>query len=335
MRENLPKHGIGFSLLVAVILLPSVAIQGQALESAGEKPRYTKTTYTYKVVDNHEIQADVHRYADDEIRPAILWLHGGALIFGSRNGPETEQLDRYLAAGYTVVSIDYRLAPETKLPGIIEDLEDAYAWLRAQGPELFNIDADRIAVIGHSAGGYLTLMAGVRLKPRPDALVSFYGYGDITGPWYSQPSAFHNQRPPISREDAVETVGPNPPPAERWSDGRPKFYLYCRQQGLWPVEVSGHDPKKDGKWFRDYEPARLVTESYPPTLLLHGETDTDVPFEQSVLMAEELKRRGVEHELITNPKWGHMFDGSWNNWSDEEVQDAFGRVLVFLDKHVH
>ena len=55
MRENLPKHGIGFSLLAAVILLAPVAILGQASESAGEKPRYTKTTYTYKVVDDHEM----------------------------------------------------------------------------------------------------------------------------------------------------------------------------------------------------------------------------------------------------------------------------------------
>ena len=333
MRKNLTKHCVSL-VVVAVLLFAGHLVQGQDAAFTGEKPRHTKTTYTYKVVDKHEILADVHRYPDDEIRPAILWLHGGALIFGSRHGPAPEQLERYLAAGYTIVSIDYRLAPETKLPGIIEDLEDAYAWVRAQGPELFNIDPDRIAVVGHSAGGYLTLMAGARLEPHPDALVAFYGYGDITGPWLTQPSTFHNRQPPISRADALETVGDNPPPAPRWSDGRPTFYRYCRQQGLWPAEVGGHDPEAEGEWFREYEPIRRITKTYPPTFLLHGETDTEVPFEQSVLMAAELKRQGVEYELITNPDWGHMFDGSWSHWSDKEVQDAFARVLGFLDKHV-
>jgi acetyl esterase/lipase len=69
------------------------------------------------------------------------------------------QLDRYLAAGYTVVAIDYRLAPETKLPGILEDVQDAYGWLRKTATEL-RIDPTRIGIVGHSAGGYLALMAG-------------------------------------------------------------------------------------------------------------------------------------------------------------------------------
>ena len=97
------------------------------------------------------------------------------------------QAEKYLNAGYTIISIDYRLAPHTKLQQIIEDLEDAYRWVRADGPKLFRIDPNRIAVVGHSAGGYLALMAGFVLKPRPKALVSFYGYGDIAGEWYRRP----------------------------------------------------------------------------------------------------------------------------------------------------
>ena len=52
-----------------------------------------------------------------------------------------------------VVSIDYRLAPETKLPAIVEDVQDACRWVRERGPKLFRIAPERLAVMGGSAGG--------------------------------------------------------------------------------------------------------------------------------------------------------------------------------------
>ncbi|OGO15786.1 MAG: hypothetical protein A2Z14_00525 [Chloroflexi bacterium RBG_16_48_8] len=63
----------------------------------------SKQTYTYKTVQGCEIQADVYRMPDDVIRPVILWLHGGALIFGDRNTLSPEQLERYVKAGYTIL----------------------------------------------------------------------------------------------------------------------------------------------------------------------------------------------------------------------------------------
>ena len=323
-------------LFAAIIFLTAYPVVGQDVNSAYDENLYSQKTYTYKVVDGHEVHADVYRYPGEDVRPLIMWIHGGALIVGTRKGLRTEQLERYLEAGYVVVSIDYRLAPETKLAAIITDLEDAFAWIRSEGPDLFLIDPDRIAVVGHSAGGYLTLMSGFRLGPRPRALVSFYGYGDITGTWYARPDSFYNQMPTISRDLALEYVGESavssPPPEPSWPNGRAKFYLYCRQQGLWPKEVSGHDPDKELAWFSDFEPLRNVTSSYPPTILLHGEKDTDVPFEQSVLMAKALKSSGVDHQFIRYPDWGHGFDGA--GMENRDVREAFDRVLKFLEKHV-
>jgi pimeloyl-ACP methyl ester carboxylesterase len=146
-----------------------------------EKP-VDKKTFTYKTVEQCEIKADVYANDADKTRPAVIWIHGGALIMGHRGQIDQALLGKLLKAGYAVVSIDYRLAPETKLPAILEDLQDAYRWVREKGPELFQIDAQRIAVMGGSAGGYLTLSAGFRANPRPTALVSFWGYGDIAGP---------------------------------------------------------------------------------------------------------------------------------------------------------
>jgi acetyl esterase/lipase len=105
-------------------------------------------------------------------------------------------------AGYTVVSIDYRLAPETKLKNIIEDLRDALNWVRKEGPILFNIVQNRIGVVGNSAGGFLTLMSGFAVDYRPKALVSLYGYGDIAGDWAINPSTFYCNQPLVSESIA-------------------------------------------------------------------------------------------------------------------------------------
>ncbi|MCB1089833.1 MAG: alpha/beta hydrolase, partial [Verrucomicrobiae bacterium] len=144
-------------------------------------------TYPYKQVGRLAIQLDVHRFDDELPRPVAVWIHGGALINGGREGIGRAGKE-LVEAGYCVVSIDYRLAPETKLPEIIADLEDAFRWIRENAAEKFHGDASKMAVLGGSAGGYLTLTAGFRVDPRPDCLVAFWGYGDLVGPWMTEKS---------------------------------------------------------------------------------------------------------------------------------------------------
>jgi acetyl esterase/lipase len=290
-------------------------------------------TYTYKTVGDLPIKADVYRRPGDEVRPVIVWIHGGALITGQRGGPNLTQRKRYLDAGYVIVSIDYRLAPETKLPGILEDVRDAIAWVRTKGPELYKIDPKRVAVVGHSAGGYLTLMTGFAVEPRPQALVAFYGYGDVDGDWYAKPDPFYRMtRPLVTKEDAYRAIGTKEI-AEGNVKGRGDFYLYCRQNGLWPKEVVGLDPVKQPREFDRFCPVRNVTRSYPPTLLLHGDKDTDVPHQQSAAMAEELKRVGVVHEFISIKGGGHGFDGG-KGMQDANVSAAFDKLEMFLKKYL-
>jgi acetyl esterase/lipase len=315
------KLAVADLLILLTIVLPLQAKEGSSI----------KTTYTYKTASGCSIQADVYRPNDRLVRPVILWIHGGALIFGRRDNIRVRQLERYLEAGFAVVSIDYRLAPETKLADILQDVQDAYDWIRNKGPDLFQIAPDRIAVVGHSAGGYLTLTSGYRFQPRPRALVSFYGYGDITGAWYSQPDPFYLKEPAVSKEKAYQAVGRKPVSESSREEERWPFYLYCRQQGLWPTEVAGHDPGSEPRAFDPFCPVRNVSKDYPPTLLLHGDKDTDVPFEQSEEMARELKRQGVECEFIRIANGPHGFD---SNLDDPQVSEAFDRILDFLKVHL-
>ncbi len=288
-----------------------------------------KATFIYKVAGACSIHADVYRAETDAPAPVIVWIHGGALIFGHRSNLSPLQCKLYTDAGYTVVSIDYRLAPETKLPEIVEDLRDALAWVRGRGPELFNADPSRLAVVGHSAGGFLTLTSGYAVEPQPRALVSFYGYGDIAGAWYSQPSPHYCTMPRVTEEDARSSVG-TATTSEGQGGERFRFYLYCRQGGLWPREVVGGDAATVARFC----PIQHVTPAYPPTLLFHGSEDTDVPVEESVAMAEALRRQGVAVDLQVLPGLGHGFDRGQPDGRNPAVSAVFERVLSFLARHL-
>ncbi len=312
--------------LCATATLPAPrATAGEAL---------VKRTYTYKTVGDVPVRADVYRPDDDKVRPVVVWLHGGALILGSRADVPKDLLALCRAEGYALVSFDYRLAPEVKLPAIRDDLRDAFRWLHEQGLKLFHADPGRIAVAGGSAGGYLTLLAGVCVRPRPRALVAYWGYGDVDGAWYTRPSAFYRKLPLVSEEEARRAVGgkvltgtEGGTPAQK---ARGLYYLYLRQHGLWTREVTGFDPATERGRLDPYCPVRNVTADYPPTLLVHGTEDTDVPYEQSAALAKELARHRVPHELVTVPGAGHGLAGG----DRERVAQARRQALAFLRAHL-
>jgi acetyl esterase/lipase len=274
------------------------------------------------------IQADVFRPPRPGPFPVVLWIHGGALIFGDRGMLPADERERYLRAGLAVVAIDYRLAPETKLDGILEDLDAAHGWLQREGPAL-GLDPTRLAVVGHSAGGYLALMAGVRFRPRPRAIVSFYGYGDIAGEWYSRPDPGYLRGPTVSPEEAERSAG-RVPIAQGDEARRFAYYRYTRQRGLWPRLVTGRDPDREPRAFDPWCPVRNVTAAFPPTLLLHGDRDEDVPYARSVEMAEALEAAGVSRELVTLAGLGHVFDTEGPGTKDPAVARAFERTVAFL-----
>ena len=94
-------------------------------------------------------------------RPAILIIHGGGWSAGSKNDMvyRTLMVD-YAMKGYVVCNMNYRLVQEAPLPACIEDVRCAIRWMKAHAEQL-GIDPNRIGTYGHSAGGHLSLMAGV------------------------------------------------------------------------------------------------------------------------------------------------------------------------------
>src|SRR5262249_48645055 len=105
---------------------------------------------------------------------------------------------------------------------------------------------------------------------------------------------------------------------------------YLRQHGLWTREVTGFDPDKERFRLDPYCPVRGVTPDYPPTLLVHGTKDDDVPYAQSAAVAKELARHQVAHELVTVEGAGHGVSGV-----DRKVADgAYDKALAFIRAHL-
>lgn len=280
----------------------------------------------FKTVGKLQIACSVHMAAA-AFGPVAVHIHGGALIGGDRKGLPAFEIRQLRQAGFSVVSVDYRLAPETPLEQIIRDIEDALAWVRGEGARVFGWDPGRVGVFGGSAGGYLTLMTGT-FAHKPKALVSLYGYGDILGDWYCRPDAFYLRQHTVSKADAFSLVGQK----ERTKGWRGNFYLYSRQTGTWPSLVSGWDQSKERERFLPYCPALAAAKGYPPTLLLHGTADTDVPFEQSVQMQKALQALGTEARLVALEGWPHAFD--YQKPVGKAVRGVFGDAVRFLKERV-
>jgi acetyl esterase/lipase len=303
-------------LLRALVLL--------AVLPQGAPPR---KSHVFKEAGGVRIELDVHRPDSEDVLPVVVWIHGGALLMGSRSSVPANLLALCRDEKFALVSLDYRLAPQVKLPDIVEDVKDAFRWIRGPGAEAAKLDPKRVVVAGGSAGGYLTLMCGVAVDPKPQALLAYWGYGDVDGDWYTKPSEHYRSTVKLyTREEATQGLADavvSAPADKAQAEARSRYYHYLRQNGLWTREVTGLEP---GKPLDPYCPVRNVGPGWPPTMLVHGTVDTDVPCELSAAMAKELAKHGVEHELVTVPGSGHGLSGG----DRKLVAEAHAKALAFL-----
>ena len=147
-------------------------------------------------------------------RPAILIIHGGGWSAGSKNDMvyRTLMVD-YAMKGYVVCNMNYRLIQEADPPACIEDVRCAIRWMKANAKQL-GIDANRIGTFGHSAGGHLSLMAGVAAASK--------AFNDAADPWRDY-------------DCSVACAVGGAPPTEL---GRPGIPWGDRKE-LWPIGYIG------------------------------------------------------------------------------------------------
>jgi len=285
-----------------------------------------RTTYVCQTTSGHSLEVDVIGGDSAVLRPCVMWIHGGGLIFGSRTmSPRPFLVQALIDRGFVIASVDHRLAPEVKLEEIVADVASLWRWLHEAGPGLFGADPKRICAAGASAGAFLSLIAGYKLLPKPRAVASLWGFGDITAPWEANPSEHYLTAPLVSRNSALASLALTPIPTAG-GDDRSTFYVYCRQHGLWLQEVTGHSLPDGKEFLYQYCPLRHIDEAFPPTVLVHGLNDSDVPSSESDCLAVALRDKRVQHEYHSLPGVGHGFSGA----SVELVQSTERAVAEFL-----
>jgi acetyl esterase/lipase len=114
----------------------------------------------------------INARADGAPRPAILHIHGGGFVAGSPLSSIRSVQEVALALDCVVVSVDYRLAPETRFPGALEDNYAALQWLHANAAQL-GADKSRIAVLGESAGGGHAAMLAIAARDRGEIPLAY------------------------------------------------------------------------------------------------------------------------------------------------------------------
>jgi acetyl esterase/lipase len=207
-------------------------------------------------------------------------IHGGAWKGG--DSTNNEEFNRYLAVrGYVVWAISYRFAPSSRFPAQIEDVEAALSFLREHATE-YETKADRIALLGRSAGAQLALLAAYTpsaIKIR--AVVDYYGPVDLEEGYNDPPNP-----DPINTQFVLETF-------------------------------LGGSPKDVPKLYVQASPLRFVKKTAPPLLLIYGGRDNAVQSKYGRGLYERLKREGNKVVFLEMPWADHAFDTVFNGISGQ------------------
>lgn len=233
--------------------------------------------------------------------PCVVWIHGGAWLFGSRQTPpdywpEGLAFQRAIDAGLAVVAIDYRHSREAPFPAQLHDAKAAVRYIRHFADEL-GIDPDRIGAWGESAGGHLAALMGLVddpalegsdgvTGPRSDVspIVDFYGISDID----TMPSFLDSLPPEVVKTLTANGAEPDSPTSI--------------------ILANSPLPAEDAR--RLLSPVHHVRSTPPPFLLVHGEDDGMVPISQSEQLLAALVAAGGDAELVRVPGAGHVFEGA-------------------------
>jgi len=295
------------------------------------------TTYTFKTVGDLQIQLDVHTPSTSAPAtgyPVFFTIHGGAYIEGSKSGGVTKQeRTEALNRGWVVISIGYRLMPGAVLDDILEDVQDAYNWVRTELIKYTHINPDLITVFGKSAGGGLAVLGGYKLSPRPRVVVGFFS--GLTN--WTDPKIYNPNTPvdPLLVAAANKLSVPVVVEYTRTGNTDPKVLL------MYAAEKAGkagwlavtHDPsvpkEKIIAKLKDFSATENVDGNYPPTYLAHGTADTVVPYLQSVQLADQLKQKNIPYVLDLVPGAGHSFDNNPDLW-EQHVLPAFEFAAKYM-----
>jgi len=231
-----------------------------------------------------DLTADVFtpRKVPAKPRPAIVFLHGGSWKFGSPS--QFHYHSDYLAKkyGFFALSVDYRLSGEARFPAALQDAKCAIRWVRSQARKL-NIDPQRVAVCGGSAGGHLSSMVATTA-----------GVKEYEGSGGHKKFASHANAAILFNGEF-----------DMWDLVDKKSLIDAMEQFM------GGTPEEVPEKYDELSSIKRIDSKTAPTLLLHGTEDKCVSHEQAVAFHNRLKEVGVHSEL-------ELYEGKPHAWFNKE-----------------
>ena len=261
----------------------------------GHRPQYLELT-----IPEHEPGTKV---------PVVIWIHGGNWVQGtykrlSEDLHQYDYLNRLVAEGFAVAAIDYRKVMETDWRGMCLDLRAAVRWLRHYADE-FDLDADRFAYWGESAGAHLALLTTVlpELQNRP-----------VVGDFVSQPEGV---------QAIVDWYGPT------------EFSEFLSQKDTmpgWNKMPLTRLVRGDADLMMEISPAMHVRPELPmPSVFIaHGDLDELVSIGQAHVFKEKMDEAGHHCELLTVEDAAHVFISA----SHEQINAVINASIDFLKRTI-
>lgn len=247
--------------------------------------------------------------------PVILSIHGGAFMMGDKRDLQINPMLMGLERGYAVVGVNYRMSGEAQFPILVHDIKAAIRWIRANA-ETYLFNPQRIATWGGSAGGYLSLMAGLTA-----------GVADL------EDLSLGNPDQPCHVQAVVDWFGPT---------DFLKMDEQLAEKGLASAEQGAHNdadsPESCLLGCKITEIPELVQKANPETyihsgapdfFIQHGDHDDTVPHQQSVNIAAKLAATlGKDHVSI------ELLKGARHGGPEFDAPQNVIKVLDFLDRRL-
>ena len=292
--NGLPGRGIVMGL--CVLMLTALAASTQELVSEQD--------VVYRTAGGETLTLDLVRPSGEGPYPLLVFIHGGGWQRGSKR-QYAVATERYARRGYVAASVQYRFADKHPFPAQLHDVKCAVVFLKTHA-EQYRIDPGRVAAMGNSAGGHLTLMLA------------------LTDPEDGFEACEHDEMN-SSIQAAINLYGPADFPA--WEvDAQTKATFgegFGKSFDAMLDDLVGTHDRADPR-MRAVSPVTYIDPGDPPVLSFHGEKDKLVPPSQAVRLHAVLRQAGVEEQLILVEDAGH-------GWSGDKLAETHERALAFLD----
>ena len=259
------------------------------------------------------LQMDIIKPVTDKKLPAVVFVTGGGFIMGPKANYLQQRL-QIAEAGYVVASIEYRVVPTGVFPQPLEDVKSAIRFLRANADK-YGIDKNKIAIMGESAGGYLSAITGttngyrqfdkgdnLNQSSNVQAAIDIYGLSDLT----TIGEDFSKEIQEVHKSPAA--------PEALWVNGVALFGV-------------GGSINSNLEKAKAANPMTYISKNTPSFLLLHGDKDILVSPSQTEKLHRALVAKGVDS--IRYVVKGAAHGGEY--WVQPEVMKV---IIDFLDKNL-